>query len=66
MAQSTRLMNFRSVMGKMEQRRTKIYTLMKEEGFPKPLDLPSRTNLWSESDIDEWIESYKEKKNESK
>lgn len=36
--------------------RSQIYLLMKEERFPKPLQLGPRAVAWRLDEIDEWIE----------
>ena len=34
-----------------------IYTLIRDEGFPKPIKISKRRSVWRESEVKAWLDS---------
>ena len=43
-------------------KKTAIYTLIKERGFPKPIKLSDRIAVWDREAIEKWIKSHANQK----
>ena len=48
------LLSARQVAARLAVSRPLIYALMRDHGFPKPLEIGGR-RCWSESEVDAWI-----------
>lgn len=56
---SDALLDIKKVKDKVSMGTTKIYGLIKEGSFPKQIKV-GRDSLWSEAEIDRWIEMQKQ------
>lgn len=55
------LLRVKEVAKKTSAGKSTIWGWVKDGKFPKPIKLSDRISVWKESDIDEWIESKKDK-----
>ena len=51
----TTLIRLPEVLQRTALTRSKLYQLMDEQAFPKPVKLGGRVNAWSDQQIEEWI-----------
>lgn len=51
-----RLLRIEEVMSRIGLRRTKIYAMIREGGFPEPYKLSPKAARWSEREVAAWIE----------
>lgn len=49
------LLRMREVEARTGLRKSKLYELMKDGEFPKPIALTERTNAWIGSEVNGWI-----------
>jgi len=49
------VLDVKSLINKLHVSRTMIWQIRKEEDFPKPIRLTARRIAWLESEIDAWI-----------
>ena len=52
----TALQRLSALTQRLQCGRTKIYELIKTEGFPKPIKIGG-SSLWLESEVDKWLEA---------
>ncbi|MDS4025991.1 MAG: AlpA family phage regulatory protein [Candidatus Contendobacter sp.] len=49
------LLRLRDVEARTGLRKSKLYGLMNEGDFPRPIELTPRTRAWLASEVDRWI-----------
>lgn len=59
-----KLLRIEEVSERAGWKKTKIYAMMKDGSFPKPVK-QGRYSRWLDSDIDAWIESIKSQQNQT-
>jgi prophage regulatory protein len=55
------LLRLPQVMNRVGLRPTRIYELMGDGSFPKPIRLGERAVAWLETEVDTWIEAQAQK-----
>jgi prophage regulatory protein len=53
----TRLLRIKTVSSLVGLSHSEIYRLMSLDKFPRPIPLGARAVAWTESSVDEWIQS---------
>lgn len=59
-APETRFLPLSEVLAKTSLSRTSIYRLVKDQNFPKPLNLGVRCARWIEAEVNDWIQSRRD------
>lgn len=52
-----KLINIRNVCSRVGFCRSKVYAMIKESSFPKPIKI-GKASRWDDEDIDQWIERH--------
>jgi len=58
MESKDRLIRLPEVLGSVGLKKTTVYDMVKRQTFPAPHKL-GRTSVWSEREVQEWIETQK-------
>ena len=64
--QPLRILRLSAVKAKTGQATSTIYAAMASGTFPKPIPLGERAVGWLDSEIDEWIEGCRRKRDEAR
>jgi prophage regulatory protein len=52
----TRLLRLPEVIERTGLSRSRIYELLDQDGFPRPVKLGERANAWADVEIEDWIQ----------
>jgi len=53
----TTLLRLQAVMGRTGLSRSRLYELLGEGNFPRPVKLSGRLNAWPDNEVNAWIQA---------